>query len=245
MDRPIRILVLILALAAAGRGWAQQADAATSVKRSAEQLGGMASPVFIDAHSDLRYRSKGMEAYAQGRPRDAFHYFQLASRYADKASQALVAVMYWTGDGVSRDRPLGYAWIDLAASRGYPELKRQQQIYWNQLTDAERAKALALRATLDGEYGDLVGSRRLTLDIGSARSQVTGSRVGWLGAGSAAYGNGAVEDFSKFDKALHMNTAEYLQVKDLQWQLQMNSRVHVGEPEPVVPPRVNPSRPAA
>ena len=103
----------------------------------------MESRVFVDAHSDLRYRNKGMESYREGRRRDAFHYFRLASRYADKTSQALVGVMYWTGDGVAKDRALGYAWMDLAASRGYPELQRQRQLYMDQLSDAERAKAAA------------------------------------------------------------------------------------------------------
>lgn len=245
MDRLAYLGVVVLALACASHASAQQADAATDIKRSTELLGGMESHIFIDAHSDLRFRYKGMEAYSDGHHRDAFHYFRLASRYADKTSQALVGVMYWTGDGVAKDRPLGYAWMDLAASRGYPELQRQRQIYWDQLSEAERAKAQELRPTLEADYGDVAGSNRLTLEIGASRRQVTGSHVGWVGTVTASYGDNTVEDFSKFDKALHMNTAEYLQVKDVQWQLQMNSRVNVGEPEPAEPPRTNPTRPAA
>lgn len=245
MARLAGIGVVMLALAYAGHASAQQADDANDIKRSTELLGGMETRLFVDAHSDLRYRNKGMEAYRDGHHRDAFNYFRLASRYADKTSQSLVGVMYWTGDGVAEDRPLAYAWIELAASRGYPELLRQRQIYWDQLTDAERARARELRPTLEADYGDAAGASRLTLEIGSARAQVTGSHVGWLGNGSASYGDNAVEDFSKYDKALHMNTAEYLEVKDLQWELQMNSRVDVGEPEPVAPPRIRPVRPAA
>jgi hypothetical protein len=245
MARLAGIGVLILALACASHASAQQAPDAAQIKRSIELLGGMESHVFVDTHSDLRYRSKGMEAYADGHHRDAFHYFRLASRYADKTSQSLVSVMYWTGDGVAQDRPLGYAWMELAASRGYPELLRQRQIYWDQLSEAERAKARELRPTLEADYGDAAGSSRLTLEIGAGLRQVTGSHVGWLGNGSVTYGDNAVEDFSKFDKALHMNTAEYLEVKDLQWQLQMNGRVHVGDPEPVPAPPANPTRPAA
>ena len=245
MGRLTVLGVVILALAGAEHASAQQADDATDIKRSVELLGGMESRVFVDAHSDLRYRNKGMEAYREGHRRDAFHYFRLASRYADKTSQALVGVMYWTGDGVAKDRALGYAWMDLAASRGYPELQRQRQLYMDQLSDAERAKAAELRPTLDADYGDVAGAKRLTLEIGASRAQVTGSHVGWLGSGFVAYGDNAVEDFSKFDKALHMNTAEYLQVKDVQWQLQMNSRVTVGDPEPAPPPAGKPTRPAA
>jgi hypothetical protein len=237
--------VVILALAGASHAWAQQAADATDIKRDTELLGGMESRLFVDVHSDLRYRYKGQQAYREGHHGDAFHYFRLASRYADKTSQSLVSVMYWTGDGVAQDRPLAYAWMELAASRGYPELQRQHQLYWDQLSDAERAKARELRPTLEADYGDAVGARRLTLEIGASRAQVTGSHVGWLGSGSATYGDNAVEDFSKFDKALHMNTAEYLDVKDLQWQLQMNSRVSVGEPEPVPAPPRNPAHPAA
>ncbi|MET3653061.1 hypothetical protein [Dyella japonica] len=245
MDRLASIGIVVLALACASHAAAQQAVDSTDIKRSTELLGGMESRMFVDTHSDLRYRYKGMEAYADGHHRDAFHYFRLASRYADKTSQALVGVMYWTGDGVARDRPLGYAWMDLAASRGYPELLHQRQIYWDQLSDAERAKAQALRPTLDADYGDVAGANRVTLEFGAGRRQVTGSHVGWVGTVTASYGDNTVEDFSKFNKALHMNTAEYLQVKDVQWELQMNSRVNVGEPEPVEPPRKPPARPAA
>ena len=245
MGRLAVLGMVILVLAWAGHASAQQADDATDIKRSTELLGGMESPLFVDAHSDLRYRYKGQEAYREGHHGDAFHYFRLASRYADKTSQSLVSVMYWTGDGVTKDRPLAYAWMELAASRGYPELLRQRQLYWDQLSDAERAKARELRPTLEADYGDAVGARRLTLEIGASRAQVTGSHVGWLGTGSVSYGDNAVEDFSKFDKALHMNTAEYLDVKDLQWQLQMNSRVDVGEPERVEPPPAHPTRPAS
>jgi len=244
MSRRVHI-GMMLALACTAPAWAQQASEDVAAKRSSELVGGMASPVFVDAHSDLRFRNRGLQAYGDGRPRDAFHYFQLASRYADKASQALVSVMYWTGDGVAKDRPLAYAWMDLAASRGYPELQHQRQLYWDQLSETERAKALALRGTLDADYGDDIGARRLTLEIGTSRSQVTGSHVGWIGNGSVSYGGSAVEDFSKFDKALHMNTTEYLQTKDAQWQWQMRSRVTVGEPEPVPPPPLDPMRPAA
>lgn len=245
MGRLTSIGVALMALAMAGHALAQQAADSAEVKRSAELLGGMESLLFVDAHSDLRFRSKGMQAYKEGDRRAAFHYFRLASRYADKTSQALVGVMYWTGDGVAANRPLAYAWMDLAASRGYPELQHQRQLYWDRLSEAERSKALALRPTLDADYGDVAGAKRLTLEIGAARAQVTGSHVGWLGNGGAFYGDNAVADFSKYDKALHMNTAEYLQVKDVQWQLQMNSRVDVGEPEPAEPPRDPPARPAA
>ncbi|WP_109127094.1 sel1 repeat family protein [Dyella sp. C11] len=246
MGRLTNVGVGVMVLACASHAGAQQpATGDAEAKRSTELLGGMASPVFIDAHSDLRYRIKGMEAYGDGHHRDAFNYFRLASRYADKTSQALVGVMYWTGDGVARDRPLGYAWMELAASRGYTELQRQLRIYWSQLNDEERAKAMVLRGTLDADYGDDVGARRLTLEIGTSRSQVTGSHLGWVGNGYATYGDNTVEDLSKFDKALHMNTAEYLQVKDLQWQMQMSGHVKVGDPEQVAPPPVNPTRPAA
>lgn len=244
MGRFTRIGLIVLTLAWTHHASAEESSAAADIKRSTELLGGMESRVFIDAHSDLRYRNKGMEAYREGHRRDAFNYFRLASRYADKTSQALVGVMYWTGDGVGKDRALGYAWMDLAASRSYPELLRQRQFYMDQLSDAERAKALLLRGTLDADYGDVAGAKRLTLEIGASRAQVSGSHVGWVGTVSATYGDNAVEDFSKFDKALHMNTAEYLQVKDVQWQLQMNGRVDVGDPEPMPAP-AKPTRPAA
>ena len=73
---------------------------------------------FLRAHPDLEYRLKGMEALQRGRNEEAFRHFQRAARYADKASQAMVAEALWEGRGVAADRAQGYVWMDMAAELG-------------------------------------------------------------------------------------------------------------------------------
>jgi TPR repeat protein len=77
---------------------------------------------FLAYHPDLGDRKLGMEAFKRGSFDYAARYFQWAARYADKPSQAMLGSMYWSGQGVQQDRALAYAWMDLAAERGYPSL---------------------------------------------------------------------------------------------------------------------------
>ena len=72
--------------------------------------------------SDLRFRLHGLEEFKAGRHEDAFKFFQRASFYADKPSQGMVAEMLWNGQGVAKDPALAYAWMDLAAERGYVDM---------------------------------------------------------------------------------------------------------------------------
>ena len=74
---------------------------------------------FIKAHPDMYWHALGQRALKRNRLGEAFYDFRRSARYADKASQVAVAAMLWNGWGVAKDRPLAYAWADLAAERGY------------------------------------------------------------------------------------------------------------------------------
>jgi uncharacterized protein len=136
---------------------------------------------FLAAHPDLRWRREGLWALEQGRGGEAFTFFQRAARYADKPSQAMLAEMLWTGRGVAVDRPLAYAWMDLAAERGYPSFLAPRERYWNELSDAERERAVQVGLPLMDEYGDAVAKPRLALLLKRERRNVTGSRTGFVG----------------------------------------------------------------
>lgn len=256
MRRLAMLSLLFVTATCSGTAWAQQtATSSGDLKRSGAVLADMATGPFIDAHPDLRFRDLGMAAYREGHKREAFDDFLMASRYLDKASQAIVGVMYWTGDGAPHDRALAYAWMELAASRSYPELQHQRDLYWAQLNDEERDRARGLRQTLEADYGDHAGARRLTRELGSIRSQVTGSHLGWVGYGVVIYADSASRaaagesaagllgaaaasrDMSSISDSVRLDTAQYLQMKDLQWQVQMlKGLVDVGDPESIRPP---------
>src|SRR3546814_6828921 len=80
--------------------------------------------------------------------------FLRAARYADKPSQAMVAEMHWRGLGVPQDRELGYAWMDLAAERMYPNFVIKRERYWQLLDADQRSNAIERGQQLLAEYGD-------------------------------------------------------------------------------------------
>lgn len=136
---------------------------------------------FLGAHPDLRWRKEGMMALNDGRPHEAFTYFRRAGRYADKASQAMVAEMLWRGTGVPVDRPLAYAWMDIAAERAYIPFVAKREEYWGALTEAEQDMALDVGRPLHAEYRDAVAKERLERELKKAKRKVTGSRTGFAG----------------------------------------------------------------
>jgi len=141
----------------------------------------LASSVFLDGHPDLRYRRYGMAALEAGALVDAHRHFRKAARFADKPSQGMVAEMLWEGRGVAQDRALAYAWMEIAAERDYPAFALFRELYWQEMSPEERARALSLNRPLWAEYGDAVAKPRLERRMEVARRNVTGSRVGFVG----------------------------------------------------------------
>ncbi|QNJ99714.1 sel1 repeat family protein [Dyella telluris] len=233
-----------------GAAGAQASDVPLSPKeqKQLEELDAvMAQPSLVAHHSDLYFRGLGAEAYQAGSKRRALSMFIAASRYADKPSQAMVAAMYWNGEGTAVDRPRAYAWMDLAADRGYRDLVIQRELYWSRLTPAERDAALAVGKEIFDEYGDERGRRRLRAEFhhelmrgtgshtGAVGNGTTTTSLGLLGAGHAgAQGyllDGNATPLSSYYSSAVWSADEYLRLKDLQWELQ--GHVKVGDPEPV------------
>jgi uncharacterized protein len=119
------------------------------------------SPGFLAAHPDVMHRKRGLARLEQGETERALQEFRRAAEYSDKASQAMLGELYWQGRRVGRDRARGYAWMDLAAERGYPHFVRQRERYWHALDAAARAEALRLGAELHAQYGDAAAQPRL------------------------------------------------------------------------------------
>jgi len=114
----------------------------------------LAEPGVVEHHSDLYFRSLGADAYKAGDKPRALEMFMAAARFGDKPSEAMVAAMYWNGEGTAVDRPRAYAWMDLAADRGYRDLVIQRELYWNRLTPSEREQALAVGKDIYDRYSD-------------------------------------------------------------------------------------------
>ena len=139
------------------------------------------SDAFINGHPDMMYRRWADDAYSRGAHARALRFYKRSARYADKVSQGRVAEMYWAGEGVEApDRALAYAWMDLAAERGYRMLLAIRERYWAELTPAERERSLEVGQRVYAEYGDEVAKPRLEMALFKARRQMTGSRTGSL-----------------------------------------------------------------
>jgi len=137
---------------------------------------------FLAAHPDVKYRMEGLTALDQGQPERAYLAFRRASTFADKASQAMVGDMLWTGNGTAEDRVLAYVWMDLAAERGYTMFISKREKYWAQLNSEQQARAKLEGLAVYDEFGDAAAKPRLERKLDRARRKITGSRTGFVGA---------------------------------------------------------------
>src|SRR5690606_23590520 len=192
MDIRARMLFLIVAALAAPAP-AQPAAAAVELQPSVERpvLGNfvgepgippeMMTAGFLAGHPDLRWRREGQHSYSRGEYDIALDQFLRAARYGDKPAQAMLAEMYWKGIGVARDRPRGYAWMDIAAERRFPNFVILRERYWNNLDARERERAIDVGRQLMDEYGDARARLRLAKVMRRNQHVATGSRLGFTG----------------------------------------------------------------
>lgn len=191
---------------------------------------------FLNAHPDLRYRLLGLERYKQQRHEDAFKFFQRAAFYADKPSQGMIGEMLWNGQGVPQDRALAYAWMDLAAERGYAGFLGLRERYWNALNEEERKRAVAEGQAIYAKYGDAAATPRIDTVLRRERRRMTGSRTGFAGSLTIYVpGPGGHQsiDGSKFYDERYWDPAQYRQWHDATWAAPRIGRVDVGEVEQV------------
>ena len=211
--------------------------AASNVQAQVDSSIVLESEAFLSAHPDVNNRRRGMGAYEAGNHEEALVYFRRAARYADKPSQAMVAEMLWKGEGGPEDPALAYAWMDLAAERGYPGFTAIREHYWSLLDAAQREDAVARGAEVYAEYGDEVALRRMETVLRRERRRTTGSRTGFVGALEIQIPGpgGQLEQVSGhrfYDRKLWDPTL-YQAWQDAVWMEPREAQVDVGEVEPL------------
>jgi len=193
---------------------------------------------FLSGHPDLRLRMLALERRAAGKLEDAFRLFQRAALYADKPSQAMVAEMLWNGSGTEPDRALAYAWMDLAAERGYRGFLLLRERYWRDLNDAERERAIREGQAIYARYGDDAAEPRLAAVLRREKRRATGSRTGHVGALTILVpGPGGWDsiDGSTFYDERYWDPVQYRAWHDAIWMTPNLGTVTVGEVELAVP----------
>ncbi|NLB56854.1 MAG: sel1 repeat family protein [Gammaproteobacteria bacterium] len=199
----------------------------------------LGSEAFLSSHPDLNNRHRGMRAYEDGQHGFAMMYFKRAARYADKPSQAMVAEMLWKGEGVDRDPALAYAWMDLAAERGYPGFTIIRERYWEQLDERQRQDAVARGEEIYAEYGDTVAQPRIATVLRRERRRTTGSRTGFVGALTIQIPGpgGQMQTISgdRFYDRKFWEPELYQAWHDAVWTQPRQGRVDIGEIDPIRP----------
>lgn len=237
-----RILATAVLLALAFQSPAQGAGRGSAPDPAEDPL--LITAGFLEHHPDLKYRLLGMDAYRRKNYADALRFFRRASFYADKPSQGMVAEMYWTGQGVERDPALAYAWMDLAAERGYRGFLGLRERYWAALAPAERERALREGEAVYARFGDEAAKPRYEFQLRVGKREMLGSRTGFnRGVQIEIPGpeGGQSIEGSKFYDPRYWDAKKYWAWQDKLWMKPRIGRVVTGDlqqigPDGTVPP---------
>lgn len=196
----------------------------------------MLSAGFLSGHPDLRYRLLGLKRFKAGEFEEAFRFYQRAAYFGDKPSQGMVGEMLWNGQGTAKDRALAYAWMDLASERGYTGFMGLRERYWEQLTDAERNRAVDEGQAIYARFGDQAAQPRLATILRREKRRSTGSRTGFTGNLQIYIpgpGGFIPIEGSKFYDDRYWDPKQYQAWHDEIWMKPRIGRVSVGSVEQV------------
>lgn len=175
---------------------------------------------------------QGIRDYNEGRLFSARHYFLVAARYGDKVAQYNLGVMYFNGEGMPADRVRGWAWFDLAAERGYPQMVETALDAWSFLDAAEQMQATTYRDELAAEFGDAVVVPRVANMMERARRNPTGSRTGHVSGMLQIYDrSGMQRSGEEFYAAERWDYREIVRIETQLFEQLARGRVEIGEIE--------------
>ena len=178
-----------------------------------------------NGHPDLFGQYTGWHLYADHDYAGAIKYFTMGAYYADKVSQLCLGLIYLNGDGVPKDPVKAWAWLSLAAERGYPEFVATRDRVWGQLDAGQRTRAEAEAKTLAATYGDKVAQPRMLAALRMAASEHIGSLTGaHKGFGTGVYtyvpnrGPTLTPDSDNLNNRWYWDPKTYFAGRDAQWK---------------------------
>lgn len=182
-------------------------------------------------HPDLFGEFAGMRLYSEGHYKAAIKYFKYGARYADKLSQLSIGLMYENGRGVEQDSVTACAWLALASERKYPSFIATRNRVCEALTPAQHDQAVAVLDKLMPEYGDAVAKKRMARALEIAKTQDTGSRLGFdsgvttIGVNKGGCGGPTVADApiagcgsTDFWSPWRWDPKKYFTARDARWR---------------------------
>ncbi len=200
------------------------------VDASAQPMRTMGGAGFLHADEarflpGLYHFERGCARYAKGHVDEAMAEWTLAAGWAVKEAQYNLGLALFTGERVARDRPLGLAWLAVAAERKDRMFSASLAAAWDAATPAERQQANALHAPLLARYGDARTRRKAMAHFERELAQLTGSRVGMAGHVSVWTPAGGRQDIAVYRRHLQQKAR-------LNFGLAPDARVRVGDIEP-------------
>ncbi|WP_312706395.1 sel1 repeat family protein [Stenotrophomonas sp.] len=189
---------------------------------------------FMDSHPDIMYRQWAVAALHRGDASDAMKNFRLSARYADKPSQGYIGEMYWFGVNMPADPVLAFAWMDVAAERGYPLFVDLRDQYWASLPLERQQDARSQAQALRAEFGDAVAKPRIAEVLRRGMRQMTGSRTGSMSNNvDIVFSEGGINRTIKADRLYdpkYWDPVLYQKWQDDTWMKIRRGSVQVGYP---------------
>ncbi|MGN6191896.1 MAG: tetratricopeptide repeat protein, partial [Rhodanobacteraceae bacterium] len=108
----------------------------------------------------VKFFALGVQAFRKGDYRHAIDMYKVAASWAYKPAEYNLAVMYFKGQGVPVDRPLGAAWMVLAAEHGDASYVQARDMMVTLLSKSQFMQADEHWGSLRKTYGDAVALRR-------------------------------------------------------------------------------------
>lgn len=174
---------------------------------------------------------QGMRDFNEGRYFSARHRFLIAAMHGDKVAQFNLGVIYYQGHGIERDPPRGWAWFDLAAERGYPQMVETAADVWDELDEAQRQLATRYREQLAEEFADEIVVPRTARIMQRERNRATGSRVGFIGNLTIYQSDGTTRSGEDFYAAGNWDFQNLVRMETEMFQQLARGRVEIGEIE--------------
>lgn len=218
---------------------------ANAAETPPENDGTLINAGFLDSHPDMMYRQWGVNALHRGEVDKAMNNFRLAARYADKPAQGYLGEMYWFGVERPADKVMAFAWMDIAAERGYPLFAELRDQYWAALPLEQHEAARAQARQLAAEYGDGVAKPRISAVLTQGRRAMSGSRTGSMSNNvDIVYSEGGMSRTIKADRMYdpkYWDPKLYQKWQDETWMKIRRGTVEVGTPETRAPAMTIPS----
>jgi TPR repeat protein len=167
MTTQLRLVTALVAacigMAMGTSAWAQAGSMPVPTYRSGVSAGAMSGHNFNTPEEDgrpgVRFYIEGMNAYHKGDLTHALNRLKLSAYWAYAPAAYNLGVMYFQGEGgVPMNRPLGAAWMFIAAEQGNAEYIAARHMLVTELSYSERTQALQDYRRLEQKYGDPGGN---------------------------------------------------------------------------------------